>query len=707
LAVTAHLGAFGPLAQAFSALIAMGVALLASPLIAWATGGRYYIARTSPGSPAATDGGPRRCVICERDYEGPDMAHCPAYQGPICSLCCTLDARCGDLCKPQASLAAQWTALLRRLLPRRFWPALDRGLGQFVMVMLVIAPLLAAVFALLYQQELRTLVQTLPDAALLGPAAQALRLGFLKAYLALLVLACLVAWWAVLTQTSRQVAQQESNRQTRLLLREIDSHRQTDAALQQARQVADAARQAADQANQAKSRYISAVSHELRTPLNSILGYAQLMGEDAAIPPHRKQAVAVIKRGGEHLLSLIEGTLDMAGIESGKITLQLRPMHFARMMQEVASLFELQAQNKGLEFVFEEEGALPEVVRADERRLRQILINLLGNAIKFTHSGRVTLRVRHAREMAFVDVQDTGPGLSEQEQARIFEPFSRGAAPGGPVPGAGLGLTIARMLTDLMGGELSLSSAPGQGATFHLKLFLPEVHAPASGLTALPKPARARLGYAGARRRLLVVDNEETDRELLLQVLQPLGFEVRTAASGHDCLDLLASGYRPDAILLDLAMPGIDGWETLRRLRALGGGRLARDVAVAIVSANAFDRALDHDVDLPAEDFIVKPLRHAELLDWLERRLGLQWLDTPTAPAQPPATKPPQPAMAPAAEDEALHALREAARLGYYRGLVNTLDDLAQRRPDAALWVAELRALASQFRFEDILARLA
>ena len=203
-----------------------------------------------------------------------------------------------------------------------------------------------------------------------------------------------------------------------------------------------------------------------------------------------------------------------------------------------------------------------------------------------------------------------------------------------------------------------------------------------------------------------MVDNEETDRELLLQVLQPLGFEVRTAASGHDCLDLLASGYRPDAILLDLAMPGIDGWETLRRLRALGGGRLARDVAVAIVSANAFDRALDHDVDLPAEDFIVKPLRHAELLDWLERRLGLQWLDTPTAPAQPPATKPPQPAMAPAAEDEALHALREAARLGYYRGLVNTLDDLAQRRPDAALWVAELRALASQFRFDDILARL-
>src|SRR5205814_886800 len=148
LSIPAHLGVFGPTAQAFSALIALGTAFVAAPAIAWITKGRYYIAR-----PAHDDGRPlavKRCVICERDYEGPDMAHCPAYQGPICSLCCTLDARCGDLCKPHASLSAQWSGVLRWMLPKRAWPYLDTGLGHFLLLMLIIVPLLATVFGLLY-----------------------------------------------------------------------------------------------------------------------------------------------------------------------------------------------------------------------------------------------------------------------------------------------------------------------------------------------------------------------------------------------------------------------------------------------------------------------------------------------------------------------------------------------------------------------------
>ncbi|MDO8372998.1 MAG: ATP-binding protein, partial [Polaromonas sp.] len=362
--------------------------------------------------------------------------------------------------------------------------------------------------------------------------------------------------------------------------------RQTDEALQQAKRVADLA-------NQAKSRYISAISHELRTPLNSILGYAQLMGEDTSIPLHRQQAVGVIKRGGEHLLSLIEGTLDIARIESGKLTLNVRPMHFADFVQEMTGMFELEAQAKGLGFHFESEGTLPVVVRADEKRVRQILINLLGNAVKFTARGRISLRLKYAREMASIEIEDTGPGLSAQEIERIFEPFTRASTPGPAAPGAGLGLTIAKMLTDLMGGELTVTSTPDVGSVFRVKLFLPEVRlAPGA---ALPVPSsrahKARYGYAGPRRRVLVVDNEEADRELLVNVLQPLGFEIRTAASGHDCLDLLAAGYRPEVILMDMAMPGIDGWETLRRLRAAGHA----DIHLAIVSANAFDKGLDND----------------------------------------------------------------------------------------------------------------
>ncbi|WP_442957787.1 hybrid sensor histidine kinase/response regulator [Polaromonas sp.] len=703
LSVTAHLGLFGEMAQAFSALIALGTAFVTAPLIAWATRGKYYLARSSE----ALDAGPgryrrystRRCVICERDYEGPDMAHCPAYQGPICSLCCTLDARCGDLCKPHASLSAQWSGALRWLLPRRTWPYLDTGLGHFLLLMLIIVPLLASVFGLLYHQELRAL------GALELASESALRSGFLKAYMALLVIAGLVAWWLVLAHKSRQVAQEESNRQTHLLheqtqalRREIDSHRQTDEALQQAKLTAD-------QANQAKSRYISAISHELRTPLNSILGYAQLMGEDTAVPPHRKHAVNVIKRGGEHLLSLIEGTLDIARIESGKLTLNVRPMRFADCVHEMAAMFELQAAGKGLGFRFEAEGNLPEVVRADEKRVRQILINLLGNAIKFTATGQVTFRLRHAREMAHLEVEDTGPGMSEDELAKIFEPFARGASASEAAPGAGLGLTIAKMLTDLMGGEMKVASTPGVGSAFRVRLFLPEAHAGASQSAPLPHARHQPRGYLGPRRKLLVVDNEEPDRELLVHLLEPMGFELRTAASGHDCLDLLAAGYRPDAIFMDLAMPGIDGWETIRRLRQSGAPALT-DIHIAIVSANAFDKGLENDVGIRSEDFILKPVRHTELLDWLERRLALSWLDEPPPETAAPATVPvPVARLLPEAAH--LQALIDVVNLGYYRGILNQLARIEALQPVCAAFVEDMRALAREFQFEAMGRQLA
>jgi signal transduction histidine kinase/CheY-like chemotaxis protein/purine-cytosine permease-like protein len=695
VSITAHLGAFGPLAQAFSALIALGTAFVASPLIAWATRGKYYIARSTGGAVhwarVESDAGRyqrltvHRCAICEREYEGPDMAHCPAYQGPICSLCCTLDARCGDLCKPQASLSAQWSGALRWLLPRRVWPYLDTGLGHFLLLMLILVPLLAAVFGVLYRQELRALAEgALTPSAMLEMEPAALRSGFLKAYMALLLIAGIVAWWLVLAHQSRKVAQEESNRQTHLLMREIELHRETDRALQEAKRVAD-------QANQAKSRYISAISHELRTPLNSILGYAQLMGEDAAVPPHRRQAVAVIRRGGEHLLSLIEGTLDIAHIEAGKLTLSAKPMQFAEVMRELADMFELQALEKGLAFRFEPAGTLPEVVRADEKRVRQILINLLGNAIKFTTAGEVALRVRYAREFAAIEIEDTGPGMSPEELGRIFEPFARGSTAAGAASGAGLGLTIAKMLIDLMGGEMTVQSTPGVGSVFRVRLFLPHVHeAPVAGARRIAAP-RARRGYEGRRRKLLVVDNEEADRELLVDLLAPLGFELRTAASGHDALDLVAAGWHPDAMFVDLAMPGIDGWETIRRSRALG----LTDAAVAIVSANAFDKRLDNDVGITPEDFFVKPVRHSELLDWLERRLGLQWTDNAATPAP---TLQPSPIVVPT--PERLRALEEAVSLGYFRGIMNQLDDIDAAQPECAEWTSAQRVLARQFQFE-------
>jgi len=292
-----------------------------------------------------------------------------------------------------------------------------------------------------------------------------------------------------------------------------------------------------------RKNFVANVSHELRTPLNSILGYAQILDGDESIPANRRQAVQVIRRSGDHLLSIIDSTIDVARIESGKLTLDIRPLAFPDFISQIVSMVELQARNKGLRFDYQPEGKLPMGVRADEKRLRQILLNLLGNAVKFTDHGSVSLKLSYRREMAVFEIHDTGPGIAADELARLFEPFERGRlARGG---GSGLGLTISKMLTDLMGGELTVSSEPGQGSVFCARLYLPELRDASPGKPAL---LEQRIGYMGVRRRILIVDNEKIDRELLVSVLAPLGFELFQAESGAECLAALPhvqGGQRP------------------------------------------------------------------------------------------------------------------------------------------------------------------
>lgn len=398
---------------------------------------------------------------------------------------------------------------------------------------------------LIYFHE--TLILETTASALL-PQLQA---GYLKVFAALVFASGIIAWWLVLTTESRRVAQEESNRQTGLLLREIDLHNQTDNGLQLARHLAE-------QANQAKSRYITCISHELRTPLNSILGYAQLLDNDSSTPLHRKHAIRVVRRSGEHLLSLIEGTLDIAHIESGKLTFDIKPLKFPEFISQIVSMFELQARNKGLDFKYEAIGEFPAVVKADQKRLTQILINILGNAVNFTKAGTINFRVRYVREIAYIEIQDTGPGITGAEYNKIFEPFSRGSAANQiNIGGTGLGLTISKLLTELMGGELNFNSEIGKGTTFKIRIFLTQVH----HLDEIETNKFAsRTGYLGAKRKVLVFDNKQVDRELIFNILSPLGFEMAEAATGQECL-VMYEMFKPDITLMDLAMPVMDGWE--------------------------------------------------------------------------------------------------------------------------------------------------
>lgn len=673
ISVMAFVGFFGLEAQSFSSFIAMFTALICSPLIAWWTRGRFYLARQPfkfhPGKSKAT------CVVCERQYEIDDVAHCPAYQGPICSLCCCLDARCNDACKPNAKLSDQWQTAMMAMLPRNLWGYIHSGVGHYLLLMTLTVIVLSAIFGLIYLHIELTLTENI---AHILPEIQ---LGFLKAYVALVLVSGVIVWWLVLTSQSRHVAQQESNSQTRLLQREIELHKQTDAELQRARRVAE-------QANQAKSRYITGISHELRTPLNSILGYAQLLDNHKGFDPRSKQAIKVILRSGEHLLSLIEGTLDIARIENGKLQFETKSLRFPEYIQQIVSMFELQAINKGLSFKYHIKNDLPPVVRADHKRLSQILINILGNAVKYTREGGIQVRVSYAREFLSVEVEDTGPGIKDEELQMIFEPFSRGSAAQG-VGGTGLGLTISKLLTELMGGILNVRSEMGKGTVFSIRLYLPSVRQQeALSVVSMQIPA----GYLGPRRKIMVVDNEPVDRELVRNMLEPLGFEVKEAASGAECLQTYPH-FKPDIIFMDLAMPEMDGWETIHLIRNIHQS----DIPIGIISANAFDRSLENNSGISPQDFILKPLNLLELINWIGECLNLQWIEAEKSmPAIVPISDYVLPSQA------TLKKLLEMLDIGYIHGVRSLINDIEAQQLACEHFVAEVRGMTNKFQLESL-----
>jgi signal transduction histidine kinase/CheY-like chemotaxis protein len=667
LSSLAYVGLLGEAARVLSPFVALTASFIAAPLIALATRGRYYIARQS--GDAIRPGERQVCTICENRFEGADMALCPAYGGPICSLCCSLDARCHDQCKPQARLSSQVSALLAWLLPTRAVQFIDTTAGRFFSLLLLAN---VAAGLLLYVIH----AQIAPASA---TAALAVRDTLLMVFFSFLLLSGVFTWVVVLAHDSRRAAESDSARQTSMLMDEIEAHKQTDLALQRAKESAEAA-------NLAKSRYIVGLGHEIRTPLNSIYGYAQLLERSATAPAGN--AVRVIRRSAEHLTSLVDGLLDISRIEGGVLRLSRDKVHLSELLDQLEDMFRLQAQNKGIAFRSERAPHLPAFVHTDQKRLRQILINLLSNAIKYTDTGHASLTVRYRNQIAEFEVADTGMGIPAAELQRIFEPFERGqdAARRG-IPGTGLGLTITKLLTQVMGGEVNVQSTQGVGTTFTARLFMSE--AQGEGATR----SRRISGYDGIRRAVLLIDDDAEHVEMMSQLLICLGFEVASTANGNAGLAWL-SRRRPDLVLLDISLPDITGWQALASIRSQPG---LANLPVLMVSANAHEYA-PAGYQTQHDGFLTKPVDLAVLLEMTGRSLRLTWRYEPEAETHVRAQVA-SGSLAPAARHH-LEDLWQLGRIGHVRAIHAKLQDIETEDPAAGPITAHLRGLVESFEMK-------
>jgi len=464
-----------------------------------------------------------------------------------------------------------------------------------------------------------------------------------------------------------------------------------------------AARAEAEAADRAKDHFLANMSHELRTPLHAILGYADLVREGKLAESSRHEALATIARSGQHLLSLINDMLDLSRIRSGHLELIPAPVHLRPLLEEIAAMVRVDAQQKGLNFFLQTAADLPPVVKVDGRRLRQILLNLLGNAIKFTEAGTVTLAVDATRvdedqiELR-ISVQDTGIGIAPRDLARIFAPFEQAAAGQRRESGAGLGLAISRELANAMGGRIEVESRPGGGSDFRFWLTLLVVH------EQQPAPAAAVriVGYSGKRLCVLAVDDQPENRMLLRQMLEPIGFEVLLAADGHEAV-VAARKRAPDLILMDLRMPGTDGFDAAHAVRRSVELRLAPIVAASASTADLERAEAEHETFAAC---LRKPFQTSDLLDVIGHVLGLQWRYADADVASDAGAESPAQAELMAPPAAVLEELLELARMGMLVRVEQMALELEKRDSRYLAFARRVYSLARNFEEEALVALL-
>ncbi|WP_172188784.1 response regulator [Microcoleus asticus] len=419
----------------------------------------------------------------------------------------------------------------------------------------------------------------------------------------------------------------------------VDVGTQLGVALQQAELLARTQRQSmelikskenAEVANRAKSQFLASMSHELRTPLNAILGFSQVMARNSSITEEQKEYIEIINRSGEHLLELINDVLSMSQIEAGQITINENRFNLYRLLNSIKEMLQLKAHSKGLHLIFENIGDLPQYIQTDEAKLRQVLINLLGNAIKFTQHGTVTLRVSSQAEnnateenksQLYFEIADTGPGISPSEISTLFKPFVQTETGRKSMQGTGLGLPISQQFVRIMGGDIAVESQLDQGTTFSFNISVNLVTESDRQEKLAVKQVIA-LEAGQQTYRILIVEDVAENRQLLLKLLVPLGFEVREATNGQEGIALQLT-WKPHLILMDMLMPVMDGYEATRQIKQTLEGR---QTIIIALTASAFDEQRQMILSAGCNDLICKPFREEVLFEKIAHHLNLRYI---------------------------------------------------------------------------------